>query len=211
MKESEILARKRGRGKGSEHNIQAAESAAFQRGPKEAGRREKVTEIGSARGNGGGMVVLLSHHLSKTSMGLTCLPSSEPSQSPPLQLPPRYPAPRDWPRPPPVGPRRNPTSHIRGRKRENGPQLVRWRTGEAVTADHSRSHHQGITATSQTTIQTNWKLMCCLWMVRLWTRTTHLWRIHPLLLCLRNPLPPAPKLKLPPRWGDITQKRNLEH
>lgn len=162
-------------------------------------------------GNGVGTAVLLSHHLSKTSMGLTSLPSREPSPSPPPQRPPPYPAPQDSPRPLPVGPRWTPTSPTRGRRRENGTRLERWMTGEVVAANHSRSHHQGITATSRTAIQTNWRSTCCLWTVRLWTQTTHLWRIHPLLPCLQNHLSLAPKLKLPPRLDDITRKRNLTH
>lgn len=211
MKEIEILALKRRTGKGKEENIQAAESMAYQRGPKEAGKRGKVIKTGSTRGNGDGMVVLLSHHLSKTSMGLTSLPSSVPSQSPPPQPPPLYPAPQDLPRHLPVGLHRNLTSPIRERRRENGTQVERWRIKEVVTADHSHSHRQGIKATSQTTILTNWRLTCCLWMVKLWIRTTHFWRIHPLLLCLQNHPSPAPKLKLPPRLHNITRKRNLTH
>lgn len=211
MKDIEILALKRRRETGKEDSIQAAESATFQKGPKEAGKRGKEIETGSLIGNGGGMVVLLSLHLSKTLMGLTSLPSSEPSQSPPPQPPPPYPALQDLPQPLPVDRRRILTSPTRGRRRENGTRLKRWMIEEVVTVDHSRSHHQGITAMSQTTIQTNWRLMFCLWMVKLWIQTTLLWRTHPLLSCLQSHLSPAPKLKLPPRPEDITQKRNLEH
>lgn len=170
-----------------------------------------MIETGSVRGNAVGTVVLLFHHLSKTLMGLTSLPLRELSQSPPPQPPPLYPAPQDLPRPPPVGPHRTLTSPTRGRRRENGTQLERWTTGEVVTASRSHSHHQGITATSQTAIQTNWRLTCCLWMVRLWTQTTLRWRIHLLLPCLQSHLSPAPRLKLPQRLDDITQKRNLAH
>lgn len=154
MKEIKILALER-RGKEREDNIQAAENAIFQRGPKEAEKRGKAIETGSLRGIGDGMVVLLSRHLSKILMGLTSLLSSEPLQSPPPQPLPPYLAPRDLPQPLPVGPCRNLTNPTRERRRENGIQLERWRIEEVDTADHSHSHHQGITAMSQTTIQIN--------------------------------------------------------
>lgn len=157
------------------------------------------------------MVGLLSRHLSKTSTVLTSLPLSELSQSPPPQRPPLYPAPQESPHLLLVGPLRTLTSPTKGRRRENGAQLQRWQTGEVVTADHSHSHHPGITATSQTAIQTKWRLMCRLWMGRLWIQTTHLWKIHLLLFCLENHLSPAPKLRLPPRLDGIIQKRNLAH
>lgn len=211
MKESKNLALKRRTEKRREDNIQAAETMAYQRMPKETGRRGKVKEMDSVRGSGDGMVVLLSRHLSKISMVLTSLPSSAPSLSPQQPPPPLYLAPQDLLRPLPVVPQRNLASHTREKRRGNGTQVERWRIKDVVTADHSHSHHQGITAMSQTTIQTNWRLTCCLWMGKLWIQTTRLWRIHPLLLCLQNHLSPAPKLKLPRRLDDITQKRNLTH
>ena len=161
MKEIKIVPLER-RGKEKEDNIQAAENAIFQRGPKEVEKRGKAIETGSLRGNGDGMVVQLSRHLSKISMGLTSLLSSEPLQSPPPQPLPPYLAHRDLPQPLPVGPCRNLTNPTRERRRENGIQLERWRIEEVDTADPSHSHHQGITAMSQTTIQINWRLMCCL-------------------------------------------------
>lgn len=155
-----------------------------------------VKEIDSARGIGGEMVVLLSHRLSKTLMDPTSLLSREPLQSPLPLPPPPYPAPQGSPQPRRVTPRRTLTRPTRGKTRENGTQPERWGTGGVVTADHSHSHPQGITAMSQTAIQTNWRLTCCLWMARLWTQTTHLWRIHLLLPCLQNHLSPAPKLRV---------------
>lgn len=211
MKDIEIPALRRRRETERQDHVRAAESTTFPKGLKEAGKREKAIETGSLIENGDEMVGLSSLHLSKTLMGLTCLPSSEPSQSPPPQPPPQYLALQDSPQPPPVGQRRTLTSPTRGRRRENGTRQKRWTTEEVVTVDHSRSHHQGITAMSQTTTQTSWRLMFCLWMVKLWTQTTHLWRTHPLLSCLQSHPSPAPKLNLPPRLEDIIQRRNLEH
>lgn len=204
----EILACKR-RGTEREDIIQVAESLAYQIGLKGARRRRKAIETGREKGNVDRMAVLLSHHLSKTLMDLTSLPSSVPSLSPPLQPPPLYLAPQDLPQPPPVGPNRNLIRCARERRRENGTRVEAWRIRGGARADRDHRRHQGITAMSQTTIQTNWRSMCCLWMVKLWIPTTHFWRIRRLLPCLQSRHCPAQKVNLPLRLHDITRKRNL--
>lgn len=174
MEEIKILALERGRGKGKgrEDSIQGVESEAFQRGPKEAGKRLKTIEIGNMRGTGDGTVVLLFLHPSKISVGPTSSLSSEPLQSQPPQPPLPFPAPQDSPHPLRVGLQRMLTSPEK--RRENGTQLERQRTKEVVRADHRHALHRGITAMSQTATQTNWRSMCYLWMAKLWTQTTHL-------------------------------------
>lgn len=128
--------------------------------PKETGKGEKLVKMCSGIENGGEMAAQLFLHLSKTSMVLTCLPSNAPSLSPPP--PPRLClVPPDLPQPLPAGPQKTRPSPIK--KRENGTQLGRWRI---AAANHNPSHPGGITAMSQTIIQTNWRLMFCLWMVK---------------------------------------------
>lgn len=130
--------------------------------PKEAGNREKLVKMRRGRESGGETAAQLFLRLSKTSMVLTCLPSNAPSPSPPR--PPRpcllHP---DSPRPLPVSPQKHLPSPIR-RRRENGTRPERRRS---AVANRDPFHPGGITATSPTIIQTNWRLMFCLWMAKL--------------------------------------------
>lgn len=160
-----ILAPERGRRKGRENIIQGAESEAFQSGPKEAEKREKATEKGNVTGIGDETVVPSYLRPSKTSVGLTSSLLSEPLRSQPPLRPPPFPGLRDLPHPLLEEPQRTPTSPVK--RRENGIQLERQGNKAVVRADRSRSRLPGITAMSQTAIQTNWRLMCCLWMVKL--------------------------------------------
>lgn len=138
-----------------EDDVLVAESAGVPKGPKEAGKRGMVIETDSVTGNADVMDVLLSHRLSKILMALTCLPSREPSQSPLLQPPLQYLAPQDSLQHLLIDQYKTLTSPTAGRKSENGVLLVMMKTGEVVTANHSRCHHLDITAMSQTAIQTN--------------------------------------------------------
>lgn len=132
----------------------------------------KDSEIGTA--GDGEMDGLLSRHLSRTSMAPTFLPSRGPSQSlPPRPLPLSL-APQRWPRRPPVAPPKALTSRIRGRKRGGGVRMRRGKMeGVYVILLYPRLD---IKAMIQTRILTNWKLTCCLWMVRLWTLITLPWK-----------------------------------
>lgn len=138
-----------------EDDVLVAESAGVPKGPKEAGKRGILTETDSVTGNADVMDALLSHRLSKILMALTSLPSREPSQSPLLQPPLQYLAPQDSLQLLLIGQYKTLTSPTAGRKSENGVLLEMTKTGEVVTANHSRCHHLDITATSQTAIQTN--------------------------------------------------------
>lgn len=138
-----------------EDDVLVAESAGVPKGPKEAGKRGMVIETDIVTGNADVMDVLLSHRLSKILMALTSLPSREPSQSPLLQPPLQYLAPQDSLQLLLIGQYKTLTNLTAGRKSENGVLLEMMKTGEVVTANHSRCHHLDITAMSQTAIQTN--------------------------------------------------------